>query len=194
MCVHHSSGLRQFRDPECYLVHPVPADVGFALRLRPEINSEVSHNSHPSTGMASPPRSEDTSKASSGQPVTSWLKSLGLPPTYRKKSLTSAPHPHSAPGSPPTLSSSRMRSSAPNYTWNSNPPCLDISLCFCFFCKPQPFQGNLAQGLYCTANSIRNVNSQRQEPPCSTMPKCRSCSIRDTTNEFWSIQIMCYAV
>lgn len=65
------------------------------------------------------PPSEGVAKASRSQRVTSLLKTLGLPPTHRRKAPI-LPPPHPAPGGPPTLSSSSILSSTPNYTRNSN--------------------------------------------------------------------------
>lgn len=55
----------------------------------------------------------------------------------------------------------------------------------------QPSRGYLAPGPHCTANSSPNVNSQRQEPPGSTMPthtKHWGCSIRNISDNWWGIK------
>lgn len=94
------------------------------------------------------PCSEDTSKASSDQPATSWLKSLELPPTYRKK-VSLLLHTPTLPQVALQPDNLPVRGPWPQITPETPTYpalyCLDKSLCFCFFCKPQPFQGNLAQ-------------------------------------------------
>lgn len=171
MCIHPASGFRRPRDHEHCLVQPVPADME-ALCLGPPGNSEAATAATQCTDTPRP--SFPGRLQSSGQPVRSLLKTLGLPPPLRKEGklqIRLAP-PHPRQPSNPTMSSTR--SSTPNYHPKLQTPpalsCLDRSPHFGFFCWPSASHGYLAWGPHCSANSFQSEN-RRQEPPCSTMPQ-----------------------
>lgn len=139
VCIHHSSGFGQFRDPECCLIHPVLS----GMCSQP-----------PKHGHGHTTSSENVSKASACQPATSLLKSIGLRPTYRGTAPIQFQY------RPSTQLHINLQLTMPLPAWTS-------VRAFCFFPKPQPFQGYPAQGPHSAANSIHNANSQRREP-CST--------------------------